>query len=115
MLAQAHRLRRSADFSGAIRHGRRCGTRWAVVYVAPAPAGSPGTASWRAGLVVSKVVGNSVVRHRVSRRLRAVLADTMPTLGEPKQVVVRALPAAASAAWEDLARAVGKCLREACR
>jgi ribonuclease P protein component len=115
MLARTHRLRRSADFGATIRQGRRCGNRWAVVYAAPAPAAGPEAAVWQAGLVVSKAVGNSVVRHRVARRLRAVLAEAMPKLAEPKRVVVRALPAAASAAYEDLARAVGKCLQEVAR
>ncbi|MDR0592524.1 MAG: ribonuclease P protein component, partial [Bifidobacteriaceae bacterium] len=36
MLAQAHRLRRSADFQAVIRRGRRCGDRLLVVYAAPA-------------------------------------------------------------------------------
>jgi ribonuclease P protein component len=59
--------------------------------------------------------GNSVVRHRVSRRLRAILAERMPHLGEPRRVVVRALAPAASAAFQDLDRAVGRCLGEAAR
>ncbi|MDR2378740.1 MAG: ribonuclease P protein component [Bifidobacteriaceae bacterium] len=72
-------------------------------------------AVWQAGLVVSKAVGNSVVRHRVARRLRAILAGQLPRLAEPKRVVVRALPAAASADYGELERAVGRCLRKATR
>jgi ribonuclease P protein component len=84
----------------------------AVVHVA-AQAGDDAT--WQAGLVVSKAVGNSVVRHRVARRLRAVMAAEMPKLGDPKRVVVRALRPTASAAYGDLERAVGRSLREATR
>jgi ribonuclease P protein component len=91
-----------------------------VVYVAPArgpqqlsDAVAKTAPTWQAGLVVSKAVGNSVVRHRVARRLRAVLAALLPRLGEPKMVVVRALPAAAKATYSELERSVGKCLRQA--
>ncbi|MDR1189890.1 MAG: ribonuclease P protein component [Bifidobacteriaceae bacterium] len=115
MLAQAHRLRRSADFSSAMRRGRRCGSRLAVVYVAAARATelSDAAGSWRAGLVVSKAVGNSVVRHRVARRLRHILASELPKTAEARDVVVRALGPAASADYKELERAVGKCLRQA--
>lgn len=46
------------------------------------------------GFVVSKKVGNAVVRNRVKRRLRHLAAS----MGTPRQtdVVVRALPPAAS-------------------
>lgn len=59
----------------------------------------------RVGLVVSKAVGNAVVRNRVARRLRHQSAELMrPQLHAPTalpsagwDVVVRALPAAGQA------------------
>jgi ribonuclease P protein component len=51
----------------------------------------------RAGLIVSRKVGGSVVRHRVSRRLRAQLACRLDKLPAGARVVVRALPSAADA------------------
>ena len=51
----------------------------------------------RAGLVVGRGVGNSVVRHRVSRRLRAQLALVLDDLPADWEVVVRATPDAATA------------------
>ena len=64
-----------------------------------APAGSSVRAglSPRVGLVVSKAVGNSVIRHRVSRRLRHVVADRLGTLPRGTSLIVRALPSAAEA------------------
>jgi ribonuclease P protein component len=87
-----------------------------TVYVAPAAVetGSP-VAVWQGGLVVSKAVGNSVVRHRLARRLRAIMASELPNLAEPKRVVVRALKPAASADYRELERAVGRCVREAAK
>jgi ribonuclease P protein component len=51
----------------------------------------------RAGFVVGKAVGNSVVRHRVTRRLRAVVAHELHRLPATADLVVRARPEAAEA------------------
>lgn len=51
----------------------------------------------RAGFVVGKSVGNSVVRHRVTRRLRAVVLDELSRLPASSDLVVRARPEAAAA------------------
>lgn len=56
------------------------------------------------GLVVGRSVGGSVVRHRVSRRLRAQLAERVDALEAGTGVVVRALPEAASADSAQLGR-----------
>ena len=66
---------------------------------APDPAADPAVAAGpaRAGLVVSKAVGGSVVRTRVARRLRHVLRRWVPALPAGTRLVVRAAPAAAAA------------------
>ncbi len=56
----------------------------------------------RVGFVVSKAVGNSVVRHRVVRRLRHVVRDRLGTVRPGCTLVVRALPSAATAASAEL-------------
>lgn len=56
----------------------------------------------RAGFVVGKAVGNSVVRHRVTRRLRAVVLDELPRLPASADLVVRARPEAADATSHQL-------------
>ena len=53
-----------------------------------------GSDSARVGLIVGKSVGNSVVRHRVARRLRAAVAPVVGTLPAGCLVVLRALPGA---------------------
>ena len=58
----------------------------------------------RAGFVVGRTVGNSVVRHRVTRRLRAVVLEQLDRLPETADLVVRARPEAAAATSADLRR-----------
>lgn len=56
----------------------------------------------RAGFVVSKAVGNAVVRNRVRRRLRALVRERLAALPAGSTLVVRALPAAAEASYPRL-------------
>ena len=111
MLPAAHRLRHSAEFSAVMRRGRRYGSELVVVHVLP-PAATPvptsTPAATRFGLVVGKAVGNSVVRHRISRRLRAALADRIDAFPVGSDVVVRALPDAAHAPSARLAAGIDR-------
>ena len=101
MLSREHRLHRAADFTEVLRRGRRSSrpmlTVHALLAVEPAGPVPP-----RAGLVVGKAVGPSVVRSAVSRRLRHLLRDRVPALPPGARVVVRAAPAAASASSAEL-------------
>jgi ribonuclease P protein component len=111
VLPAAHRLRTSSEFSHVVRGGRRAGRPTLTVHLLQVdPQDSPDPA--RAGLVVSKAVGNSVVRHRVSRQLRHLLAVRLPVLPAGTRLVVRAHPAAAAAGsaglGEDLDRALAR-------
>lgn len=85
-------MRRSVEFSTAVRSGARVRRGSLVLHQHP---GSEGTAL--VGLIVGKSVGGSVQRHRVSRRLRAQLALRLAALPAGSSTVVRALPAAGTA------------------
>ena len=89
MLPAPARLRDPEDFRTAVRRGVRVSRGTLVVHALRTE--SPPT---RAGFVVSKAVGNAVVRNRVKRRLRHLVAEAMATTTVPMDVVVRALPAA---------------------
>ena len=111
MLPPAHRLRSSADFSEVVRRGRRASRPLLTVHLLATDDPSPP----RAGLVVSKAVGGSVVRHRTARRLRHLLGDRLAALPAGSRLVVRAAPAAGSAPsaalGEDLDAALAAALR----
>ncbi|MGW0891922.1 ribonuclease P protein component [Saccharopolyspora sp. NPDC002578] len=66
----------------------------------------------RVGFVVSKAVGNAVLRHRVTRRLRHLMRDRLPLLPAGTLVVVRALPPAANAPSRDLGSDLDAALRK---
>lgn len=117
-----------------VRRGRRAGRPRLVVHAlitdpAVKPAGDPVTkgeqatddttaqptradrSTARVGFVVSKAVGNSVVRHRVSRRLRHLMADRLGTLPPGCALVVRALPPSADASSSELGADLDGALR----
>jgi len=100
VLPAGSRLHTSDDFAAVVRSGRRAGTRHLVVHFL----GTGRDISPRAGFVVSSKVGNAVVRHRVTRRLRPLVRQELAHLPAGTDVVVRALPAAATADSHQLAR-----------
>jgi ribonuclease P protein component len=65
----------------------------------------------RVGFVVNKAVGNSVVRHRVTRRLRHLIRARLGTVRPGCTLVLRALPPAAEAASAELGKDIDAALR----
>ncbi|QPK79164.1 ribonuclease P protein component [Corynebacterium lizhenjunii] len=117
MLPPQHKLTSPAQFRRCFKEGKRAGSRTVVVHYRdqtlehhPAEVAATGP---RFGLVVSKAVGNAVVRHRTSRRLRHVLRQLAPQLPPHADIVVRALPASADASSAKLAADLRKALRKA--
>jgi len=92
MLPAPARLRSSDDFRTTVRRGRRVGRPTLVLHVVSRP-----DTVCRAGFVVSKAVGGAVTRNRVKRRLRHMVAARLADQTKGVDVVVRALPAAATA------------------
>jgi ribonuclease P protein component len=102
--AQA-RLRRRPEFTAVVRSGRRAGRPTMVLHLLPErPVAGDAAADGavpcpRVGLVVGRAVGNSVVRHRVSRRLRAAAREELHRLPASADLVLRARPEAATAPY----------------
>ena len=122
MLPEPYRLHHRADFSRTVRRGQRIGRRDLVVHAlrheydgtsdpqraaAMIRVGGP-----RFGLIVSKAVGPAVIRHRVARRLRHMCATIVADLPAETDVVIRALPGAATADSAELLRQIRAALRK---
>jgi ribonuclease P protein component len=115
VLTRANRLTSSRLFAPAIRRGRRAGTRTLVLHLDLPPEGSvEGGTAPRVGFVVSKAVGPAVARNKVKRRLRHLARERLASLPGSAVLVVRALPQAATASYDelgsDLDRALGRLL-----
>ncbi|GAA1192916.1 ribonuclease P protein component [Pseudonocardia alaniniphila] len=111
MLPAGSRLTRRDEFASVVRRGRRSGRSRLVVHIC----GGAGDGGPRAGFVVSRAVGNAVVRHRVTRRLRHLVAPRLQQLPSDALLVVRALPPAADASSAELAEDLDAGLRSAMR
>ncbi|GAA1423532.1 ribonuclease P protein component [Agrococcus citreus] len=96
MLAKANRIMRGDDFRRVVRTGRRAGGPLAVVHRA-----KPEAAVSRFGFIVSKQVGNAVVRNRVKRRLSEIVRAELDSI-DTADIVIRALPAAGQADFATL-------------
>jgi ribonuclease P protein component len=112
MLSSSNRLTSPVHFREVVRRGRRRGGELLVVHLwastgSALPASSPAS---RVGFVVSKAVGPAVTRNLVKRRLRHLCRDRISTLPPGSMLVVRALPAAAEASYDELGRELDRCL-----
>ena len=115
MLPAGSRITHRDEFATAVRRGRRIGRTHLVVHL-HVPAVDPSSDDApRAGFVVSRGVGGSVVRHRVVRRLRHLVRERLGALPPGSRLVVRALPAASSASSALLAADLDSALRAAVR
>ena len=107
MLPARYRLTSRTEISQAVRSGARARRGALVVHV---EVGQGGASPARAAFTVSKAVGDSVTRHRVVRRLRAITPPLLDRVPGGSRVVVRAMPEAATASSarlrEDLERAL---------
>ena len=118
MLPKHQRIRTTAQFSDTQRSGSRFGNRNVVVSanIRPVIGDDP-----RAGFIVSKAVGNAVTRNVVKRRLRAIVTELfdrdfgIEVADGSVDLVVRALPASASASFDELKEAATHAGRGALR
>jgi ribonuclease P protein component len=117
VLPAGARLRRRTDFASTLRVGRgRTGGRTdtapavLVVHLVAAADGDSAGEGPQAGFVVSRAVGGAVVRNRVRRRLRHLVAARLGGFPPGTRLVVRALPPAATASWAQLGTALDSAL-----
>jgi len=99
MLPKLNRLTSTKDFQNVTKSGVRVYSDVAVIYALANPTSQKNS---QIGLIVSKVVGNSVARHKISRQLRNVVKDLLPTIPNNIQIVIRALPSITEKEYSDI-------------
>lgn len=87
MLAQLNRLTSHEDFTRATKSTIKSSTRSLVGYLLP----EPGLTEPKVGFIVSRAIGGSVTRHRVTRQLRHATRESIGVLPKSSLVVIRAL------------------------
>jgi ribonuclease P protein component len=101
VLAPSQRITGADDYRSIVRRGRRVRGSHTLLYIRPVP-GAPS----RYGFIVARTVGGAVVRNQVRRRLKAICYELAREGQDGTEVVVRALPSAASAGFDSLEREV---------
>lgn len=99
MLPTVNRLRKPAEYREVFSNSKRRGNETLIVHAVTKD--NNGADLLKVGFVVGKKVGNSVIRHRVTRRLRHIVRELLPYL-EAKQIVIRAQKPAATASSREL-------------
>ncbi len=99
-MERCHRLRRSADFARVRERGRSWPHALLVLSAGRNEAGDT-----RFGFIVSRRVGNAVVRNRVRRRLREVVRRHLGQFPAGWDVVLVARPAIARADFAEIEQA----------
>jgi ribonuclease P protein component len=106
---KTRRLLKKTDFDRTFDQGSKFVSSMLVVIAAKTPATDSAPDLDRIGLVVSKKVGNSVVRNRVKRVLREAFRIAE---GRGLDLVVIARPAAANADFTEMEKDLGLALKK---
>lgn len=102
-------MRRSEDFSEALRTGARSGSRRLVIHYRAGETGD--TSPALVGVVVpKKQVARATHRNRIKRRVRALMSERVTGLEPGARVVVRGLAGADGATSAQLAADVDRLL-----
>ena len=103
MLPNSARIKSSSDFARVTKSGRRTTTDSLIAYLLLNQSNSGSSPSSnsksnsknddnpKSGLIISKSVGNSVVRHRIARQIRHAVREKLNSLPNGTLFVVRAM------------------------
>lgn len=86
-MSKINSLKNSSEFDYVYKHGKSYANRYLIMYVVP-----NGSKESRLGISVSKKVGNSVVRHRVTRLIRESYRLSCHMFNNGLDIVVIARP-----------------------
>jgi ribonuclease P protein component len=100
MLPAALRLSATTQITATLRAGRRHASPYFVLHVV-----KTNDSNAKFAFAVNKKVGNSVVRHRITRQLREIVQQNLAGVPVGSHIVVRALPQIRQASYAQLSQA----------
>ena len=112
MYWSSRRLHSGDEFRAVTRGGARSARSHVVVHLTLLTQEEEAP---RVGFVVSKKIGNAVVRNRVTRRLREIVRPHLETLPAGSAIVLRALPGIEGQPFAELREDVDSALASASR
>jgi len=125
VLPKPHRLQRSRDFSRVYQSGRKAVSDHLVVrvlehapeaqpaQVEPLLLSAPSLRATQVGIVVSqKVSKHAVVRNRLKRQIRAIMATLLPDLSSNLWIVINLRPGAEQCEYGEFLRELKQLFRQ---
>jgi len=97
-LHRSHRLRKNEHFQAVFQRGTSAANKQFVLYSAR----QEGQAAFRAGISVSKKIGNAVIRNRVKRLIREAVARLEYAIPKGVDLVIIARPGVESMSLENI-------------
>ena len=94
------RLKKEGTFKYVFNKGMRFPAKDFVLVTAPSKEGL------KIGFSVSKKCGKAVIRNKIKRRLRMIITEIIPTLGNSTLYVILAKPTIADVSYQDLEKEV---------
>ena len=91
------KIRKNIEFLNVYRHGKSYANKYLVMYVLSNKLGEN-----RFGITVSKKVGNSVVRHRITRLIRECIRLQESNILTEYDIVIVARKAAKDKKYQDI-------------
>ncbi|EST51863.1 ribonuclease P [Brevibacillus panacihumi W25] len=95
---RSHRLRKNEHFQAVFQRGTSAANKQFVLYSAR----QEGQAAFRAGISVSKKIGNAVIRNRVKRLIREAVARLEDAIPKGVDLVIIARPGVESMSLETI-------------
>lgn len=95
---RSHRLRKNEHFQAVFQRGTSAANKQFVLYSAR----QEGQAAFRAGISVSKKIGNAVIRNRVKRLIREAVARLENAIPKGVDLVTIARPGVESMSLESI-------------
>ncbi len=102
-MIRSESLKKNRDFQKVYHKGTSNANRYLVMYVLP---NEEKRMENRLGISVSKKVGNSVVRHRITRLIRESYRLNESKLKSGLDIVVIARPSSAGRSYQEIEKAI---------